>query len=342
MTVWVVRAGRNGEREEKALSENLCFIGWGHMPDLASFKNKDEIRQKLDEVYPDAKSGRILNHAGQLFNFLKGIKKGDIIALPLKNRPAIAFGEIIEDKYIYSPDNPQDARHSRAVKWIGEPILRSRLDQDLIYSFGASQTVFTIHRNDAEKRIRKMLSKPYGENTSLPESLDDSAEPKLNIISTAAQRISDVIGQRFKGKAMENLVAAILQAKGYETDICPDGPDGGVDILAGRGAMGFESPRLCVQVKSGDSTVGREILDQLQGNIHKFKADYGLLVSWGGFKPTVTAEARRNFFQIKLWNDQKLVQEIQDHYDDLPPEIQSVLPLQRTWVLIEDDDVEAT
>ena len=342
MTVWVVRAGRHGEREDKALNEGLCFIGWGHMPDLSAFKNKEEIRRKLAEVYPDAKPGRILNHAGQLFNFLKGIKVGDIIALPLKNRPSIAFGEIIEDSYIYNPNNPQDARHCRAVKWIGEPILRSHLEQDLIYSFGASQTVFTIHRNDAEKRIRKMLVKPYVERSKAQESADEFTEPKLDIISAAAQTISDAVGQKFKGKAMENLVAAILRAKGYETDVCPEGPDGGVDILAGRGPMGFESPRLCVQVKSGDSPISREILDQLQGNIHKFKADYGVLVSWGGFKSTVTAEARRNFFQIKLWNDQKLVQEIQDHYDDLPAEIQSILPLQRTWVLIEEDDVDAT
>ena len=32
----------------------------------------------------------------------------------------------------------------------------------------------------------------------------------------------------------------------------PEGPDGGVDICVGKGPMGFDSPKLRVQVKSSD------------------------------------------------------------------------------------------
>lgn len=337
MTIWAVRAGRHGEQEEKALKEGLCFIGWGDLPDLSQFQNKEEIRKKLHETYPADKPGRVLNHAGQIHTFVKVIKKGDIIALPLKNRPAIAFGKVEENKYIYKPENSEDARHCRTIKWIGEPILRSRMDQDLKYSFGAAQTVFSVHRNNAEQRILKMLSQPALQDKIVASEEDDVAEPAPYLMETAAQQISDYIGRKFKGRKMEQLVEAILKAKGYETNLCPEGADGGVDILAGRGVMGFDQPRLCVQVKSGDNPLGREILDQLQGVMQKFKADHGLLVSWGGFKPTVIDEARRNFFQIRLWNDQKLVQEVQDVYEHLPADIQADLPLQRTWVLVEEE-----
>ena len=42
-------------------------------------------------------------------------------------------------------------------------------------------------------------------------------------------------------------------AEGWVTKFSPPGADGGVDILAGRGSLGLEAPRLCVQVKSQPS-----------------------------------------------------------------------------------------
>lgn len=68
----------------------------------------------------------------------------------------------------------------------------------------------------------------------------------------------------------------------------------------------------------------------------KFDAQYGLLVSWGGFKSTLEREARRHFSKIRLWNDQKLVEELQDVYDKLPKDIQAEIPLKRIWVLVDE------
>lgn len=335
MTIWVVRAGRYGEREDQALEEGYSFIGWNEVTDLSQFKSKDAIKEQLEKIYPDSQPGRIMNHAGQIWTFFKVIQKGDIIAMPLKNRPAIAFGEVTGD-YLYKPDNPEDAKHCRPVKWLGEPILRSRFDQDLKYSFGGAMTVFSVHRNNAEERVRKMIAQPLAQDR-VETSDQETGEPAPNLLDTAAQQISDYIGRKFKGRKLETLVEAILKAKGYETNLCREGADGGVDILAGRGAMGFDQPRLCIQVKSSDNPVGREVFDQLQGIMPKFQAEYGILVSWGGFKSTVIEEARRNFFKIRLWNDQKLVEEIQEIYEKLPKEIQAELPLQQTWVLVEEE-----
>jgi restriction system protein len=335
MTIWVVRAGRYGEREDQALEEGYSFIGWSDVTDLSGFQSKEAVRERLEEAHPDEKPARIMNHAGQIWTFYKVIQKGDIIALPLKNRPAIAFGEVTGD-YEYRPENPEDAKHCRPVKWLGEPILRSRFDEDLRYSFGGAMTVFSVHRNNAEERVRKILAQPLAEDEGV-ETSEEASEPAPNLLDTAAQQISDYIGRRFKGRKLEKLVEAILKAQGYETNLCPEGADGGVDILAGRGAMGFEPPRLCVQVKSSDSAVGTEVLSQLKGVMGDHDADHGLLVAWGGFKSTVMREARRGFFNIRLWNDQKLVEEIQEVYEKLPKEIQAELPLQRAWVLVEEE-----
>ena len=56
--------------------------------------------------------------------------------------------------------------------------------------------------------------------------------------------------------------------------------------------MRFDSPRICVQVKSGRQVSGVNVLRELQGVMQTFKADHGLLVSWGGFARLAEQEAR--------------------------------------------------
>ena len=337
MTIWVVRAGKYGEREGQALEEGYVFIGWENLPDQSAISDREELRSVIAEIYSDFSPRKVANHTGQIWAFLKRIDKGDIVALPLKLQPAIAFGEVIGD-YEYKGENPADTQHCRRVKWINDPIKRASLDSDLRYSFGAALTVFSVHRNDAEKRIRAILSKSGALPAAKPVEDEPyvEEEPSIDLMNAASQQISDFIGQKFKGRKMEELVKAILEAKGYEAEICPMGADEGVDILAGRGPMGFDAPSLCVQVKSGDDPVSRDVLDQLQGVMQKFKAEHGLFVSWGGFKSTVEREARRLYFNVRLWNDRKLVEELQDVYEDLPKEIQAELPLKRSWILVEE------
>jgi restriction system protein len=116
---------------------------------------------------------------------------------------------------------------------------------------------------------------------------------------------------------LANLVAAILEAQGYKLQISPEGPDGGIDIIAGRGALGFESPRLAVQVKSGDAPVDVKVLRELQGVMKNFGAEQGLVVAWGGYRQSVPREATRLFFEIRLWDSDDLIDAIQAHYDSI-------------------------
>jgi len=88
----------------------------------------------------------------------------------------------------------------------------------------------------------------------------------------------------------------------YKGHVSPEGPDKGVDILAAPGPLGFGTPRLCVQVKSGDAPVDRPTLDQLIGVVQNVNADQGLLVSWGGFESSVDKETATQFFRVRLWH----------------------------------------
>ena len=52
--------------------------------------------------------------------------------------------------------------------------------------------------------------------------------------------------------------------------------------------------------KSTDAPVDRVVLDQLGGVMKNFSAEYGLLVSWSGFKSSVINETAKQFFEIRL------------------------------------------
>ncbi|MDP2858938.1 MAG: restriction endonuclease, partial [Bacillota bacterium] len=129
------------------------------------------------------------------------------------------------------------------------------------------------------------------------------------------------------------LVEAILRAQGYTTYLSPEGPDGGVDILAAPGPLGFGKPRICVQVKSGDTPVDSPTLNQLIGAMQNVQADQGLLVSWGGFKSSIDKEMPAQFFRVRLWDQDALVGELLANYDKLDEDLRTDVPLKRIWTV---------
>lgn len=336
MAIWLVRAGKHGEREEEALAQNLAIIGWEDLADLSTVDTRDELAEMVRSTYPAVGQNTATNWIGQLWAFRERIQLDDLIVLPLKRQSAIAIGRCA-GAYRYRQDT--DAHHVRPVQWLRTDIPRLAFDQDILYSLGAFLTVCQITRNNAEERIRAVLE---NRGPGIPIESSETAQTEVNapidLEQVAYDQLRTFIEQQFKGHGMERLVAGVLQATGYITDISPPGPDGGVDIIAGRGSLGFEGPRLCVQVKSSINPVGVEVLRSLHGTMKTFGADQGLLVSWGGFKRTVHSEAKSQFFTIRLWDDNQLIQSVFDNYDKLSPEIQAMLPLKKIWILVREEN----
>lgn len=333
MTLWKVQAGKYGEREQFAIEKNLAVIGWEEVPDLSKLKTRDELTDLLSETYPEKQKNSLTNWESQLWAFSNSIQIGELVAMPLKHRAIIKFGYVAGD-YKYEPLNPTGFKHTRPVNWKHD-IPRNQIEQDLLYSFGSAMTVCKITRNDAENRIKALLS---GKSTATPipsvSGLDNEIDDSLDLEQIARDQITDTITQIFKGHKLAHLTAAVLQAQGYKLRVSPEGPDGGVDIIAGKGPLGFESPRLVVQVKSGDSPVNVKTFRELNGVMDAFSAESGLIVAWGGFQGQVEREAARQYFKIRLWDADDLVQMIQENYDNLTEDIQSELPLKKIWVLI--------
>ena len=158
-----------------------------------------------------------------------------------------------------------------------------------------------------------------------------------DIENEALDAIKNLMIQKAKGHDLAKIVDAILRAKGFTTYVSPPGPDKGVDILASAGTLGFGSPKICVQVKSTDAPVDRTVLDQLGGVMKNFNAEYGLLVSWSGFKSSVIHEIANQFFQIRLWSHIEIVDEFLQHYDQMDDKIKELIPLKKIWAVNNDE-----
>jgi restriction system protein len=304
MSLWMVRAGKHGEEEDVALREGVVTMSWKNLPNLSGAKSKEELEKLYVKTYPDAKKMTRVNEVGQLWTFMSKIKKGDLVALPLKKRAIIAIGRVEDDWYEYK-ELAENVRHIRRVKWI-KNIPRTAFDQDLLYSFGAFMTVCEIKRNDAERRVKELLEKKdYPAGVEKPSEAPE--EGAIDIEQYSRDQIVKFIGRKFKGHDLARLVEAVLNGQGYVTLQSDPGPDGGVDILAGAGPLGFDNPKICIQVKSSASPVDVKILRELQGVMSKVRAEQGLLVSWGGFNTKAIQEARDAFFSIRLWDSADLL-----------------------------------
>lgn len=342
--LYLVRAGRNGEDETTFLDNNTALIGFTEYPTLAGCKDYDDVLKLVKKARPDLTARAAGNHAGQLWAFGVAMQPGDLVVLPRKLTSQVAIGRV-SGPYSYTKIGGV-LRHTRPVEWLRPDVPRTAFEQDLLYSFGSLLTVCNVTRNNAVKRVSDVLSGKtdpgFQPDIALKPSKNgpsgnDAEDTQPDLQQAAHDQIVAHIQSRFSGHGLSRLVEAVLNAEGWVTKLSPPGPDGGVDILAGRGSLGLDQPRLCVQVKSQPAPVDVTVYRTLQGSMQSFKAEQGLLVAWGGFNKAVQGESKQGYFAVRLWESRDLVQAIYRNYERLPAEIQADLPLKRVWVLVNED-----
>ena len=345
-TAWTLRTGKHGERDSWALANGLCGGGWADMPDLSDISSRDEMTARVTQVYGTDKPGAIPNYTGQLWAIRHRIKPGDLMVLPLKTTSQIAFG-IVTGPYRYVTDEPDPSRrHVIPVEWKRTDVARTAIKQDLLFILGSALTVFQATKHDAAWRLSSVLESGVdpGARTANPVTHVDAdsglvAEPgtadTADLEEYGLTRIQTLIQENFKGHDLTRLVEAVLVAEGFICERKPPGADGGVDILAGRGALGLDAPRIVVQVKSDSSPVGDPVVQTLQGAITRFNADQALLVAWGGVNRQAEKFLETTKFTIRVWDSTDLMKSIFGTYPQLSEDIRTELPLKQIWVPVE-------
>ncbi|QRY40930.1 restriction endonuclease [Microbacterium hominis] len=346
---WVVRGGSKGESDPLFLSDSLVGIGFSEWGDLSAVDSREAMKARALQVLPDAKEASAFNYAAQAWAFRGRIEVGDLVVVPLKNTQRVAIGRVTGD-YKYVSDGLGSVHHTRAVEWLRTDIPRTVIGKDLLYSLGAFSTVVQVQRNDAAYRLGVLAAsddaedpgersgavpKPVAPSAAADDAdLEDAAtESGFDIDAYVSDRITARIRERFDGHRLSQLVGAILEAEGFVVQVSPPGADGGVDILAGRGLFGMDSPRVVVQVKSEPKAVSDTVVSQLHGAVARNAADQGLLVAMGGVTKPAEQQLVGQKFRVAVWDADRLQRAIFENYDELPADVKADLPLRRAWVL---------
>ena len=109
---WVYAPGENAYKWDEFYNEGIMAIAWD-VGNLKKFKNKDEIEQKIKEVYNERFDHP--NDRACLWDFANRLKPGDIVFAKRGMNEIIGRG-IVESDYIY--DRNQEYKHIRKVNWI--------------------------------------------------------------------------------------------------------------------------------------------------------------------------------------------------------------------------------
>ena len=153
MTVWVVKGGIRGIREERFFDRSIIAIGWPEVGDLSTYADRDELKVAYRLAFPGRSSGHVNTQVGQLWNFAHQMRIGDIVVVPRMQRPDVAIGEIRGECRSTDEFGP-DIAHVRAVAWVVTDVPRAAFDDDLRFSFGGSMTISSVARRDAERRVK--------------------------------------------------------------------------------------------------------------------------------------------------------------------------------------------
>lgn len=323
-TMWGIHAGKTGDADTLFLKKNFVAVGWIKMGNLTQIKpDRDAFKEKVTEAYPDKKPGAIANNVGQLFRFVHEMKNGDVVIYPSKHDRQIHIGQIL-GPYRYEPSIEAGYPHLRPVKWL-RTVPRTNFTQGALYEIGSAMSLFQVKNYADEFRLAL-----EGKVDPLPVKADESVKLVAeDIEETTRDFVLKRLAQELKGHPLAEFVAHLLGAMGYRTRVSPEGPDGGIDILAHRDELGFEPPIVKVQVKSSESNIGDPTVSALYGKVGQ--SEFGLIVTLGTF----TNQARnfaRSKGNLRLVDGEELVNLILQHYEQFDSRYKGLLPLKRVYV----------
>ena len=343
-TIWLMVLGEKGKYESISLEKGIALIGFKRFSNMTGM-TEGQVGEMVEKKSKDPKAKD--QDKSQLRMFACRMQVGDGIVAHLHNNPGqVAIGRITGDyeyRAIDAGENQADIeqRHLRTVDWLVTSMAKADLGDHLRAYFTARSTVRPIRNAEADQRIREIMGgisvDSLASSNQVEVDEEDEEAARLVIQQISHEEITRLIHDRFPADKLELLIAAVLEVDGYVVQPSRKGADQGVDVLAGHGPMGFDSPKLCVQVKHTSSPTGAPDVQKLRGAMQDFSAEQGLFVSWSDYTSEAKNEARRHFFTLRLWNANDVIDAVCRNYDRLPEEIRAEIPLQQIWTVIPED-----
>lgn len=325
--VWMVRAGEDAYLVDD-FEKGFVAIGWNDVGDLSKVKTLETIKGLYAEKRPNEKPGKVASAAGMLHKFSNVIKEDDFVITydPIKREYLI--GVVLSD-YYYKEGEIRDYAHVRRVTW-QRRVSRDALKPQSRNSLGSISTLFTV-TPEAWDDIQRALGEAKESGSGAAEiEKTDFDEIKRSKVQDAHELIKDKLLELDEYE-MQDLVAAILRAMGYKTRVSARGPDRGKDIFASPDGLGFEEPRIKVEVKHRRNTpMSAPDVRTFAGGLRP--GDRGLYVSTGGFSKEARYEAERSNIPITLVDIDGLADLLISNYETLDLEGRALVPLTRVYL----------
>lgn len=326
---WMIRAGEGGRLFED-FEKGYIAVGWNALGDISSLKTLEQFWEVYPKAYPLAKKGMLPNQISMIHKFRSVIKPGDLAVTYDPQSRCYLVGEITGD-YEYKPNLVGDYPQVRKVNWLGK-VSRDQLSQKVRNSLGSTLTLFAL-----KDFVIQDLTAALNDGPKPAPVLDDEVEEiDVDALQTSRQDTVNQSKELIKDKIisldpdqMEQLMAAVLRGMGFRARVSPKGPDRGIDIIASPDGLGLQEPRIKVEVKHRDGTIGSQALRSFIGALRP--GDRGIFLSTGGFTREARYEAERANIPVTLVDIDNLAELIVDYYEDFDLEGKALIPLVRIY-----------
>lgn len=327
--MWMVRSD-GGRHYDTFLDDGIVAMSGSASarPGIA----REVLLKRFQEEMPSEKPSTLASKAAQTWRFLNEVKLNDwVITYSPLNRVYLV-GQIVGGaENVPQDEESQGLTLQRKVKWSPTTVLRDALSQRSKNSLGSVLAFFQVRdfvKDEILAAQRGETRAPAPTQPLVADAEDVEEDHWADVETQSLERIKDLVAN-LDWSEMQDLIAGILRAMGYKTQISAHGPDRGKDIIASPDGFGFEHPRIIVEVKHRKGQMGSQEIRSFLGGRHP--NDRGLYVSTGGFSREAHYEAERASIPVALWTLDHVVRTLIENYDATDSETKRLVPLKRLY-----------
>ena len=330
---WLIRSGRQGRYADDFLTGGYVAIGGVEIGELPKDASDEEVDRLYDQKHPQESEGTRRSWASLTKRFLRDLVPGTVVATYDPSQRLYFIGTITSEPE-WHPE--RELPRTRRVKW-SHKTPRDRLSASARNSLGSTLTLFRIsdevgiEMQPSAVPLDQPTSDSSTQTSGKPAWADESPDTILRdeVIEKSEAFIEDRIA-RLAWDELQELVAGVLRAMGFQTRVSDAGPDRGVDVFASPDGLGLLEPRIFVEVKHRPtSAIGASDIRSFLGG--RQQGDRCLYVSTGGFTREARYEAERASVPTTLVDLPLLRKLIHDHYETLDAPTRALIPLQRLY-----------
>lgn len=112
--IWVYSPGKGACKWQECLDESVMLLGWDDMEDFQEYDTRQEIVERLREVYGNTESA-YTNDSLAIWQFSREMHPGDIVYVK-RGLTVIVGRGVVQGEYVYD-EGRYEFKNNRTVKW---------------------------------------------------------------------------------------------------------------------------------------------------------------------------------------------------------------------------------